>query len=396
MNLEKILKYKKDISVSLKPQIFDLQKPKDRTTLAELMKDKKIRNVSDDYEEQLREHFAIMNSALVFSPDLEATFQRYMQKLSAKVPLWQHGRWIYFPWNGTLVHILEDREFQQVRMARNRELITEEEQKKFYDSTIGIAGLSVGNSVALAIVLSGGARYIKLADLDHLALSNINRIRTGIDNLGLLKTEITAREIYTINPYAEIELFPDGLHQKNIERFFHGRHKLDIIIDEIDNLAVKYLIREYARKYKLPVVMAADNGDSAVIDIERYDLNPKTLFFHGRMGKTSYEELSGLDKRGIGRKIAGMVGIENHTERMLRSLTSMGKTIVSWPQLGGTALLNGAAVAYCVRRILNNQPLERDRAIISLDEKLIPNLNTKFETAKRKKVHAEFRKIFGS
>jgi len=91
------------------------------------------------------------------------------------------------------------------------------------------------------------------------------------------------------------------------------------------------------------------------------------------MGDVSYDQLKTLDKFGIGKMITKHVGPENVTERMQNSLLEMGKTLVSWPQLGGAALLNGSAVAYCVRRILNGQPVESNRAIISLDEKLDPS-----------------------
>jgi hypothetical protein len=242
-------------------------------------------------------------------------------------------------------------------------------------------------------VLQGGAKHIKLADMDRLALSNTNRILTGIDNLGLLKVEMAARRIYEINPYAQVEVFSQGLNKETIEEFFEG---LDIVIDELDNLAVKYLIREQAKKNRIAVVMAADNGDTAVVDIERYDLDENTPFFHGRMGDNiSYESLSSLDKFGIGKMITKHVGPENVTVAMQQSLLEMGKTIVSWPQLGGAALINGAAVAYCVRRIANGQDLEKNRTLISLDEKLIPNYFDHEEITKREEAASVFKKIFG-
>ena len=79
---------------------------------------------------------------------------------------------------------------------------------------------------------------------------------------------------------------------------------------------------------------------------------------------------------------------------MQNSLLEMGKTIVSWPQLGGVALLNGSAVAYCVRKILNGQDIENNRALISLDEKLIPHYNTLEEIKKREKIAENFKKMF--
>lgn len=394
-NIKGVLAKKTKSVSSSEPIIFDVSNEKELAVLGKLYEEGGVQHVIDDYEEQQKEYFQIVNPSLVYAPDFPAKFKEYFEGIQKEKPLWQHGRWVYFPWLSTIVHVLEEDAFQTVRTGRNKNLINKEEQDKFYNAVIGIAGLSIGNSVALAIVLQGGGKHIKLADFDRMALSNTNRIRAGVENLGLPKAEITARQIYELNPYAKVELFLDGLTKENIVRFFEGSGKLDIVIDEIDNLAVKYLIREHAQKRKLAVVMGADNGDNAVVDIERYDENPNQKFFHGRMGEVTYEELAGLDKFGIGKKITQHVGPENVTERMQQSLLEMGKTVVSWPQLGGAALLNGSAIAYCVRKILNKQPLENNRALISLDEKLMPNYNTLEEQEKRAKVAESFKKIFG-
>ncbi|MEK7185437.1 MAG: ThiF family adenylyltransferase [Patescibacteria group bacterium] len=391
--LEEFLNSQSTTNAESRPQIFDLAREDDRSALAKTAEGGEIKRVIDDYEEQEKEHFQISNPSEVYKPEFKSKFDEHWQKQISKYgsPV-NMGRWVFYPWLSTLVHVLEDDRFQQVRTARNRELINSTEQKKFYETTIGIAGLSVGNSVALAIVLQGGAKHIKLADHDRLALSNLNRIRSGVEFLGVSKVEMTARQIYTINPYAEVEIFPDGLGKHNMENFFAG---LTLVIDEIDNLAVKFLIREEARKRRLAVVMAADNGDNGVVDIERYDLDRDTKFFHGRMGDVTYESLLSLDKFGIGKMITRHVGPENVTERMQESLLEMGKTIVSWPQLGGAALLNGSAAAYCVRKILNGQAIEDNRALVSLDEKLSPDYHTPEAQTCRKNAADSFRKIFG-
>ena len=63
-------------------------------------------------------------------------------------------------------------------------------------------------------------------------------------------------------------------------------------------------------------------------------------------------------------------------------------------QAAGAALINGSAVAYCVRKILNKQPLESNRALVSLDEKLIPGYDSASEKKKRDQAAQVFRKIF--
>ncbi len=374
------------------PILFALKEPEDQKKLATLFSTHAIQHVRDDYKEEHLELFGVQNPTLVYTPDFKKLFAEYFRALQEVTPLWQQGKWVYFPWSSTLSHILPEEEFQMVRTARNKNLISNEEQKKFYNAKIGIGGLSVGSSVAFALVLQGAAKHIKLADMDRLALSNTNRILMGVDNLGILKVEMCAKRIYEINPYAQVELWTQGLNQENIGEFFEG---LDIVVDELDNLAVKYLIRKEAKRRGIPVVMGADNGDNAVVDIERYDLDPNLQFFHGRLGEVTYEQLASLDKFGIGRTITQHIGAENVTTRMQESLLEMGKTIVSWPQLGGAALLNGAAVAYVIRKILNAQSVEENRSLISLDEKLDPDYRHPEAVEKRVQASKTFAAHFG-
>ena len=388
---EDLLAIEERVSES-RPRIMDAAGEAGRDELSALLASKEVRHVVDDFEEQLRELFQINNPTLVYDPSFETRFTVWRDETIEHAGGRERlGRWVFYPWNNTLVHVLAYEEFERVRTARNRNLITEEEQKAFYDAVVGIGGLSVGNSVALALVLQGGARRIRLADFDRLALSNLNRIRADVLSLGLPKVEVTARQIYALDPYAEVELFPEGLTEENIDRFFDG---LDIVVDELDTLPIKLRIREEAKKRNIPVVMGADNGDNAIIDIERHDQG-ETSFFHGALGEVNVSELSGLDKFGIGRTITKMLGAENITPRMQESLLSMGKTIVSWPQLGGAALLNGIAAAYSVRKIVTRQDLEKERALVSLDDMLDPSWRTETAKAARAETSKKFASLFG-
>lgn len=390
-SINDLIQTKKD-TVESKPIFFSLSRAEDIKQVEGLFASGAIRFAIDDFEEQHLELFGVKNPSKVYTPTFKEEFKTYYETLQKDKPLHEHGLWVFYAWQSKLVHILPEADYYLVRTARNKNLINKEEQDTFYNAKVGIGGLSVGSSVALALVLQGGPKHIKLADMDRLALSNTNRILSGVENLGVLKVEMAARKIYEINPYATIELFPEGLNKENIETFCKD---LDVVVDELDNLAVKFLIREQAKKYKIPVVMAADNGDNAVVDVERYDLTPEMPFFHGRMGEVSYEMLSTLDKFGIGKMITKHVGAENVTERMQQSLLEMGKTIVSWPQLGGAALVNGAAVAYCIRKILNGQSLETNRTLINMDSMLDPEYNKPEAVEHRTKIANGFKQIFG-
>lgn len=381
-----------DKNIPSVPVLFDFSRADDVEEVARLKALGELHFATDDYLEQLRELFAINNPTLVYTPNFKNLFANHVSELTSATPIEVLGRWVYYPWRGQLVHILDEEDFYTVRTARNRNLITSEEQKKYYAKTIAIAGLSVGSAVAFALALQGGARHMKLADMDRLALTNTNRVLAGTDRLGELKVTMAARTIYELNPYAKIELFSTGLTDSNIESFFEG---VDIVIDEIDELSMKLRIREEARKRKIPVLMGADNGDNAIIDVERYDIDPEIKPFHGKLGGVSVEELRSLDKFGIGRTITKMLGPENITERMQSSLLEMGKTIVSWPQLGGAALLNGLGIAYCARKIAIGEPLNTGRVLLSLDEKFNAEYNSPESMLRRDQISKAFAKQLG-
>ncbi len=76
------------------------------------------------------------------------------------------------------------------------------------------------------------------------------------------------------------------------------------------------------------------------------------------------------------------VGTENIPLRMFESLMEVGKSLPSWPQLGGAATLSGVLVAYAVKKILLDHPLNAGHHLFSLDELLDPVIHTEEHLAK--------------
>src|SRR5207253_859960 len=88
----------------------------------------------------------------------------------------EYGVWIFFPWSGRLVHLLDEEEFVELRTNRNMYKITPEERTVLSTKKIGVIGLSVGQSIALTLAMERSFGEIRLADFDTLDLSNLNRI----------------------------------------------------------------------------------------------------------------------------------------------------------------------------------------------------------------------------
>lgn len=390
-NLPQIIKEREFQPSSPKPIFFDLSKTEGKEQFTQLLEKKSTLRIIDTYEQQLKELFVIQNPALnLFREKRDSEFISYRDNHYGSKEPHQAGLWVYLPWRDTVLHILTDNQFQIVRTARNRNLITADEQKKYYHSTIGIAGLSVGNSCALALVLTGGGKHLRLADPDTLELTNLNRIRGSIAELTEPKVYMTARQIYELDPYADLSLYSEGLTEENIEEFFDG---LEVVIDEIDNIGMKVRIRQEAKKRRIPVVMAADNGDGGILDVERHDLESDITPFHGRAGEDIAERTVGkkLPLPVIGQIITeNLLGSENITDRVQQSLLEIGSTLPTWPQLGGAAVLNGVAVAATVRRILNDQPVVNNRVMLSLESWLIPEYGSAESVVRHQKGTKKF------
>lgn len=313
----------------------------------------------------------------------------YRKSLFSDASGW--GEWFYYPWLNKLVHFPPVTELRALRTSRNRNLITAEEQAKLYDSTILIIGMSVGSNVAEALVGGGIGGKLVLVDMDILEPSNLNRIRSPYHHVGLHKVEAISRKIWEIDPYIEIAAGHDGLNERNLPDLLKD---VDIVVDEMDDLRMKILLREAAKEARLPVVMAADDGDGALIDIERYDLNSDTPIFMGQVPAEVLERIKagGIPRAELGRMIGQyFVGMDNIPARMFESLAEVGKSLPSWPQLGNAAALAGVSLAYAIRRILLGQPLKDGRTLVSLEEKLDPEYGSPKQQAELEKYRRAMR-----
>jgi molybdopterin/thiamine biosynthesis adenylyltransferase len=338
-------------------------------------------SISDQYEGQLEELFLIRHPQYRFNKDYQGELQKFVKQHS-KGKIHQSGNWFYYPWLNTVIHVLPEKEFIETKTGRNRNLISQKEQDKYYNSVIGVMGMSVGSHVATTIALTGGAKHIKLADLDKLSLSNLNRIRTGVQNLEVPKVYAVARQIYEMNPYSVVDVFTDGVTDSNLEKII-AKPKLSVLVEEMDNPYFKLKVREVARKHKVPVIMAADNHDGVIADVERYDTHPKYPLLHGIMGKMTSEEFRHLPPQQLPGVIAKMAGAELSSLRMIESVMEVGKTIYSWPQLGTAANLCGSVLAMLARRIVVGEKIVSGRYDVN-----ISNFFIKPTSAEEAKKHA--------
>lgn len=280
------------------------------------------------------------------------------------------SRYVVFPWRSTMVRLPDSDTFYYLRTARNRHLLTASEQHHWRDAVVSIAGLSVGSSALMACALTG-ARNFRIADHDTLAPTNLNRIPGSVCDLGRSKLDLARRRILELDPYSSIDAFPLGYSPAVAARFIGidgAAPTADIVIDEIDDVAMKIDLRRRARTARVPVITATDLGDNVVLDVERYDLDPTYPIYHGRGEHFTAGDATNPAQRL--RMAAAIVGDEA-TPRMRYSATQIGRSLSSWPQLGSTVSIAGGFAATAARLITSGRPIESGRYRLGVDDELL-------------------------
>lgn len=348
------------------PVLFRLAQADDKNQFDELIS-KTATTVLDLFSSQKKELFKIRSPKKSLRPaDTQALYDEW---ISDKNP--EHeGVWIYYPWSKRILHLLDEDEFIEVRTSRNQHKITASEQAILLGKKIGIVGLSVGNAVALSLATERVCGLIKLADFDILELSNLNRIKTGLHNIGVNKAIITAREIAEIDPFIKIEVYLDGITEENIDGFLSADGNLDLLVEECDELNIKILCRDEAKKRGIPVIM--ETSDKGMLDVERFDLEPERPIFHGLVGDLDPAKMKNLSNEQKVPLIIRIVDAKNSSLRGRVSLLEVGQSIGTWPQLASAVTLGAGIVTDVTRRILLNHFTDSGRYYVDA-EKLVGN-----------------------
>ena len=362
-HIELLQVQQKKLNSVFKPLFYRIYKP---TELAEFNRLLLVPGIIliDYLFDQVKELIKSKNPSKKFTTEeLEAAAQKHISHTS----LHEYGVWVYYPWSNRLVHILDEEEFIDIRTSRNQYKITREERDILAQKKIGVIGLSVGQSVAVTMAMERICGELRLADFDILELTNLNRIRTGIHNLGLAKVYSVAREIAEIDPFIEVKCFPEGITDNTMDVFFTTGGKLDLLVEESDGFDVKILSRYKARKLKIPVIMEA--SDRCMVDVERFDLEPNRSILHGLVDHLDIATLKSL--RTNEEKIPYMLdvlGIDTASIRLKASMLEIEQSINTWPQLASAVTMGGGITADVSRRMLLNQYTQSGRYHIDIEE----------------------------
>ena len=133
---------------------------------------------------------------------------------------------------------------------------------------------------------------------------------------------------------------------------------------------MKILIRKEAQELKIPVVMLTSIGDSVMIDVERYDLEPEVKIFNGLVDEKDIEDILSkkVSKEEVNKYVVSIVGSQNIPEKVKDSLKEIGKTLSGRPQLMSTVTVASGLAVFIARKIALGEKVPSGRSIFNFED----------------------------
>ncbi|AEK73360.1 hypothetical protein GQS_07310 [Thermococcus sp. 4557] len=134
-----------------------------------------------------------------------------------------------------------------------------EGQEKLKGSKVAVVGVGgLGSPVAYYLAAAGIGRLL-LIDEQEPELSNLNRqILHWEEDIGRNPKPISAKwKLERFNSDIEIETFVGRLSEENIDGVLEG---VDVVVDCLDNFETRFLLDDYARRNRVPLVHGAVEG----------------------------------------------------------------------------------------------------------------------------------------
>lgn len=287
-----------------------------------------------------------------------------------------YGTWVYFPDKQELLRYPDAADHYALRTWRNQPLIGSAQQQALYNTTIVGMGMSVGSKIMECLTESGIGNTYYLADADTTDPTNLNRTSATMNDVGAHKVDRVAAKLSAIDPWISVIPMRDGVHPEQIqelqELYDTQTGTIDCIVEEVDDITVKALAREFASKNRIPLVMSADVHDKNVTDVERHDIdNTKSAFpsFLGRLTVVEIAELTAaasnahmpMGKERRDELMLKHTGYRNLTVGMMRAVMERNKTIGGLPQLGISSGRGGVDATFAVREILLDRTMKTGR-----------------------------------
>ena len=155
------------------------------------------------------------------------------------------------------------------RFSRTEMLLGSEAMEKLKKARVAVFGVGgVGGYVVEALARSGVGAFV-LVDKDRVSRSNLNRqIIATEDTIGRQKVDVMRERILSVNPGAEVEVYPCFYLPEKAEDFDFASYSY--VVDAIDTVTAKIDIAVQSQKAGVPVISCMGAGNK--LDPTRFEV----------------------------------------------------------------------------------------------------------------------------
>jgi molybdopterin/thiamine biosynthesis adenylyltransferase len=158
-----------------------------------------------------------------------------------------------------------EKEYYNEAFSRNIGLLTESEQKMLATARIAIPGMGGVGGVHLITMARSGIGKFNISDFDTFEAANVNRqFGAKVSDFGRSKMQVMKEQALLINPFLEINEFPEGISESNIDLFLED---VDVVLDGLDffSFDIRRLLFKKAKEQGVHVITAAPLGFSCAL-----------------------------------------------------------------------------------------------------------------------------------
>ncbi|MGE5041412.1 MAG: ThiF family adenylyltransferase [Candidatus Levyibacteriota bacterium] len=319
---------------------------------------------------------------------VDTEYEKYGEALMEAVgrgfPVPLIGNFLYDPLGQQLLALAPEK-IHRLSLATSNSLYKDPQGRSlaqiwevFDKARVSIAGMSVGSNVMEGIVRNIGPKQLTVADLDVTDPGNIKRMNRAdirflaephamrsqmmdpFDQPRPKKVDMEASAIMRVDPYMKLRVIREGVSRANIEDFLHDS---DLVVEVIDDIDYKIMIREEARKRGIAVFMPSDVDGRVFGDYYGYHEDRSLPLVHGLTDNEVFallEKKRKSDRSAMGPVFKAFIGEEVADGPFGMYLDGVGEFATSSiPQHGATALAAGYVAARVVEDFYLGKPIPR-------------------------------------
>ena len=207
---------------------------------------------------------------------------------------------------------------------RTRLLIGEEGLAKLKKARVAVFGEGGVGGFAVEALVRSGIGAFDLIDNDTVALSNLNRqIIATRDTIGKLKVEVMRDRILSINPQAEIRMYPCFYLPENAAEFDFSQYSY--VVDAVDTVTAKIDIIMQAQAAGVPVISSMGAGNK--MDPTRFEVTD--------IYKTTVCPLARVMRRELKKRGVKQLKVVYSTEKVIKTGADVPGSIAFVPSVAG-------------------------------------------------------------